>query len=499
MKRTVRLLALVAGTIVFYTFFWGENLGINTLIYSVIMFGLVFYLQADSFKKKNIFIALVGTLISAVLVVYYNSGTSKFAFICSFILTLGFIFQPSLRSVLTSWSAGFLNFFVAPRLLALDLKSKKENRKGKTSFWRWLKLFLFPILILLVFYFIFKGANPVFHKFTADIGKSIRVFLEELFINYTWAQFFFLVLGFSITVGIIYNAKLDFFTSSESKRNEHISRESIKAKRKRFGKFLALQNEYKRALILVILINILVLIVNIIDINWIWLNFELKEGMDLKQLVHEGTYLLILSILLSMTLILIYFRGNLNFFSKNKLLKYGVYAWLGQNIIMIISVIIRNYHYINYFGLAYKRIGVLIFLCLTIVGLITIFLKIQKKRSGFYLLKTNAWAVFLMMIFISFFNWDIIITKHNLDHRFPENMEADFLLRMSDNTLYILDENRDKFINSNFLKNENSIEILDQRIEDFIYSKEEKSWLSWSYASSNSYENLITIAQRIKQ
>ena len=65
------------------------------------------------------------------------------------------------------------------------------------------------------------------------------------------------------------------------------------------------------------MVNVLLLVVNIIDINWLWIDFNPKSIDNLSQLVHEGTYVLIFSILLSMAIIEYFFRGNINFYKKN--------------------------------------------------------------------------------------------------------------------------------------------------------------------------------------
>ena len=52
---------------------------------------------------------------------------------------------------------------------------------------------------------------------------------------------------------------------------------------------------------------------------------------------------------------------DLNFYQKNKWLRYGAYAWLFQNAVLVVSVLFRDYYYIAHMGLAYKRIGVLVF------------------------------------------------------------------------------------------------------------------------------------------
>ena len=103
------------------------------------------------------------------------------------------------------------------------------------------------------------------------------------------------------------------------------------------------------------------------------------------EFVHEGTWLLVFSVFLSAAIALFFFKGNLNYFSKNKWLKRLTIVWIAQNLVMVISVMLRNYWYITYFGLAYKRIAVLFFLLLTMIGLITIIIKILNKKSSYYL------------------------------------------------------------------------------------------------------------------
>ena len=66
------------------------------------------------------------------------------------------------------------------------------------------------------------------------------------------------------------------------------------------------------------------------DINHVWLNFQ-WDGQFLKEFVHDGTYILIINIIISILLVLYFFKANLNFFKKNKILKTLTYIWVGQN------------------------------------------------------------------------------------------------------------------------------------------------------------------------
>ena len=62
---------------------------------------------------------------------------------------------------------------------------------------------------------------------------------------------------------------------------------------------------------------------------------------------------------------LYYFRGRLNYHSKNKTLKLLAYVWIAQNIFMILSTAYRNNMYIEESGISYKKIGLYVYLMLS--------------------------------------------------------------------------------------------------------------------------------------
>ena len=130
----------------------------------------------------------------------------------------------------------------------------------------------------------------------------------------------------------------------------------------------------------------------------------------MKIYVHEGTYLLILAILLAMGIILVLFRKNINFIPNNDKLRKLAYFWLAQNVILAFSVGMRNFRYIEFCGLAYKRIGVFIFLILTFYGLKTMHEKISEKKTLHHVIHKNAWVLYLTLIAASCINWDVFIT-----------------------------------------------------------------------------------------
>ncbi len=162
-----------------------------------------------------------------------------------------------------------------------------------------------------------------------------------------------------------------------------------------------------------------------------------------------------------------------------------------QNGILIISVFFRCYHYISEYGLAYKRIGVILFLILTIIGLITFYSKIKDKKSAYYLLRVNSLAAYVMLIAMSFVNWGNLIVGENLKHaNWNESGDIDFTTSRSDSTLPILYENEKKINLKSAQTNFNHKEYLDNRKKRFIKHYESRSWLSWNATSASVYARL---------
>ena len=233
----------------------------------------------------------------------------------------------------------------------------------------------------------------------------------------------------------------------------------------------------------------------------IFLHFGLgyKPSGNFSADLHDGTNALIFSIILAMAVILYFFRGNLNFYHKSKILKALAFTWMVQNFILIISVFIRDGYYIEFYGLTHKRIGVLVFAILCIIGLATVYLKVARQKTLFFLFKVNGNIWFALLLAFSVVNWDVFIAKYNLAQSDKVAIDADYLLSLSDKTLPVLDKNRAKLyytpskdLNGREIAKPRTKEFysqqLDERIGYFKERYEKVSWLSWNLPDWNTAE-----------
>jgi hypothetical protein len=262
------------------------------------------------------------------------------------------------------------------------------------------------------------------------------------------------------------------------------------------GGILALKNENRTAIVTLFLLNALLLFINCVDIIYVWFGFSYNNDVNLSEYVHEGTGLLIFSILLAIILLLFFFRGNLNFYKQNKWLRMGAYVWLFQNAVLVVSVLFRDYYYIEHFGLAYKRIGVLIFLLLVLIGLVTIFVKIQQRKTAFYLLRVNAWVVIIILVVSSCVHWDETIARYNLSKKDTIALDVKFLLTLSDKVLPLLEENKEVLQRNDKSRfNEEGeflyrsalppMQVLQNRTNEFFSTQKTYTWLSWNVADAS--------------
>lgn len=495
--QKLRIPFLILLTILYNAFFWEEKLGINLLLFSTALVGTLFLFNRDALRSKQAIVTGAAVLVTGILVVIHNSGIGKFVHIASVFTFAGFVHQKDLTSILAALGSIFQNYFKAPVELIKSLGGAKLGTPKARKGWAFAKVSIIPLLVLSLFFFIFKAANPRFDSLTANFTENILHAIEYCFDHVSIGRILFALSGAILLTGVIFNAKIKNLLKWDTSRSDEVQR--VKKKGRRHFKMLDLKKEFRMGLILLAMVNLLILVVNIIDINWIWFGFEAPAGFNLSQFVHEGTYLLILSILLSMGIMLWVFRANQNFYAKNKWLKWGAYAWIIQNAIMVISVGLRNYYYIDQHGLAYKRIGVIFFLALTLFGLASLFFKIQKGKSGYFLLKNNSWAVFGVMILLAVFNWDLIIVKHNLTHNTDKQIDMPFLLTLSDKALPELEKHRtllsEEYSYDDRIGNTSEVSELNSRIRYFMRKHESRSWLSWNLADQRAYDFFRVQAQ----
>jgi Domain of unknown function (DUF4173) len=321
----------------------------------------------------------------------------------------------------------------------------------------------------------------------------------------------FTLLGFYITAAILLKSRSRAIENLEAKNTDDLLRHSSKGARSAGNTFyhfsvaitgklakgmLALKNEHTIATISLVLLNLLLLTVNGIDVYYLWFNFNYSPNTDLYTMIHEGADMLIVSVILAIIVLLLFFRGNLNFYKSNIWLKRFALVWVLQNLVLVVSVFLRDYYYIRELGLAHKRIGVLFFLTLVLVGLITAAIKIIRRKSAYYLFRINTWAVVLLLVAASCINWDVFIARYNIQHHQTTQLNIPYLVTLSDDILPAMKAHlavlkqreaelnkQGYYIHMEDDKKKCSLcveKTINERIQQYLKAQKNYSWLSWN-------------------
>ena len=435
-------LLLPVGVVLFDWLFWLEKGGVNMFVFVVFVVGAQLVLlprHAAARRSGYFWLAAAGSLLGGALMAVYGSAAAALACVVSVLLLLGYVNQPHLRLVLYAGLTAVGSGAGAWLRVLRGLRAPRRSGAGVRRSWFYGRLLAVPLVVLGVFHVLFAVANPRYDALSSQALAVLGEWLVRLLPDISLGHLLFLALGYAVVAGVVVAVPVFVFADHESRLGEFIRRQrdrvaSLGVRRPDFRPkttgALGLRKEFVAAVAVFGLVNALLLVVNLIDINWLWFGFVPAPGFDLTQFVHEGTYVLIGSILLAMGIVLWFFRRNLNFYAPGlPWLRWGATVWVLQNAVLAASVGLRNYYYIWHCGLAYKRIGVCFFLLLVFFGLATVLLKIWQRRSAYSLVRLNALAGYAVLLLLAAGNWEVWMARYNLQPRF-RSIDIGFLLAM---------------------------------------------------------------------
>ncbi len=351
--------------------FYEQTPGINYLLFNLVLITLLFIKYKTLYQKPYWILATIGALLSATSVALYSNTLSIIANGIA-LCVLSSLSYNSNTSIVFSLIYSIYSGIAAPVNIIIDAGIRKANNTSQTTnnLLKKALLVIIPLAITVLFFIMYRASNPLFDVLASKLNFN--------FISITWILF--TLLGTVIMYAFLFPKQIDdmFLFEQNATNNLHPTYSTTSTI---LGKTITLIDENFSGIVLFTLLNLLLLIVNMLDINFHCSGGALPQGITHSEFVHQGIGTLILSIIFAIIIILFYFRGELNFNANNKTLKYLAYLWVLQNVFMLISTVLKNDLYITEYGLTYKRIGVYVYLFLCSLGLITTLIKIGKSQK----------------------------------------------------------------------------------------------------------------------
>lgn len=251
-----------------------------------------------------------------------------------------------------------------------------------------------PTLMSCVFLLLFASANPLIEKWLSAAN------LAKLTANLSAPRILFWVLALSLIWPFVY-------------LRWHRTRTSAAMPALAIGTNELLSTA--TVLRSLILFNLLFAVQTVLDVVFLWGDAALPVDITYASYAHRGAYPLILTALLAAGFVLVAMRPG-GPAEQSRVIRPLVYLWVGQNVMLVISSILRVDLYVQTYLLTYWRIAAFIWMLLVATGLVFIVARIVLQRSNAWLIRVNLIAVLLTLYACSFTNFAAIIADYNVDH-----------------------------------------------------------------------------------
>ena len=251
-----------------------------------------------------------------------------------------------------------------------------------------------PVGVGALFFILFTAANPMLDKWLsafATIDPDVLPQFERV-------MFWLLV--------AVWVWPLLRLTPMMS-RLTRVNPTSVRALRSEF----LTERSVSRALVV---FNVIFLIQTTLDIGYLWGGVALPEGMTYAAYAHRGAYPLIATALLAGVFALL----AQPYLGSGVLVRRLLYLWIAQNVVLVVSSILRLDLYVDVYGLTRLRFAAFVWMVVVALGLVLIIMQTVGQRTVGWVLQ-RAFGLGLLAIYLcNLVNIDGVIARHNLadDH-----------------------------------------------------------------------------------
>ena len=261
-----------------------------------------------------------------------------------------------------------------------------------------LKGWIVPLVVGAIFVGLFAAANPLIADWLANL--PIKEILEQI----DGKRLLFWLMVFPVLWGIIRVCGRRFARTQLN--DPALAPPPVVLPDRLFD-----ESAIRRSLVL---FNLLFAVQTVMDLNYLWRGAALPDGMSYASYAHRGAYPLIVTALLAGAFVIAAMRPG-SAAERSPTMRMLVFFWIGQNVMLVASSILRLQLYVATYLLTYWRIAAFIWMLLVAAGLILIVVRIATDRSNAWMVSANLALLVLTIWMCGLINFPFLVANYNVE------------------------------------------------------------------------------------
>lgn len=288
---------------------------------------------------------------------------------------------------------------------AADIVSAWQRWTSGQANSRWLRsltVWVMPLVLGTVFLALFVAANPLIEDWFARLNLSSQ--MQSI----SPGRIVFWIVALSLAWPFI-------FMRNRIKLQEYVPAElrmTFDEAPKASPGLLFSEGAIWRSLIV---FNALFAVQTGLDVAYLWGGVKLPDGMTYAHYAHRGAYPLVVTALLAAAFVVIATRPG-SHGESSSLIRPLVYLWIAQNVLLVISSILRLDLYVATYSLTYLRVAAFIWMLLVAAGLVLLVVRLALGRSTGWLIVGNLATLTFALYVCCFINFPLLVANYNVDH-----------------------------------------------------------------------------------